>query len=84
MPKSKVKIKQKKSKEIMKMIKDGNLNNMFNKMLGVEQADPKVVQPKYYKCRKYISILAGFMEKFSTFKPLHSLCPNEIKNLNRK
>jgi len=78
-----VKVKKKKSKEIMKMIKDGDLNSMFNKMLGVDHADPKIVEPKYYRCRKYVSILAGFMEKFATYPPLHKLCPNEVKNLDQ-
>lgn len=86
MPKGRCKIKKvggKKSKEIMDMMKDGQLSNMFNQMLGVEAADPNIVSPKYKKCRIAISALSSYMSKFADNKMMRETFPAEIKNLEK-
>ena len=48
------KVKQRKPKELVKLVKDNNLTSIFNQMLGVESADPKIVGPRYENCKKMI------------------------------
>lgn len=85
MPKNKrvVKIKGKKSKEVMKMIKDGELTTMFNQMLGVEAADPEIVLPRYKKCQVAILALASYMKKFSENQLLSDLFSDEVENFKK-
>ena len=64
------------------MIKGGDLTNMFNRMLGIESADPEIVGPKFILCRKYISMLSVFMEKFATFPSMRNICPSEARHLD--
>ncbi len=77
------KVKGKRSKEVMKMIKDGKLTDMFNQMLGVEAADPQIVGPRYQKCRIIISTLSGFMGKFSDNESLNDLFTNQVENFKK-
>lgn len=75
------KIKQRKPKELIKLVKDNNLTSIFNQMLGVESADPKIISPKYEKCKKLVYILCGFLDKFANGKIMLSKFPEEKINL---
>jgi hypothetical protein len=82
---SKVKIKEKKmnSKELRKMIKDGNINEMFNQMLGIEAADPNIVIPRYKTCMVAIKVLAGKLLLFANNTQINALYPTDTFNIKK-
>jgi hypothetical protein len=81
MPKGKVVVKESKRKSILKMAKKDDLSGMFNKLLGTEAADPKIVLPKYKDCVSSLILLANYMCKFSTDKNILDSFPDEKNNL---
>jgi len=83
MPRVKVKERKMNSKELKKMIKDGNINEMFNQMLGIEAADPNIVIPRYKTCMIAIKVLAGKLLLFANNTHINALYPVEAVNIKK-
>jgi hypothetical protein len=68
---SKVKIKQ-----IKKVVGDADLNNMFEEMMGIKDADADIIVPKFVLVRNTIRHVCKVLTQFSLFKPLRKDFPS--------
>jgi hypothetical protein len=67
---SKVKIKQ-----IKKVVGDVDLNNMFEEMMGIKDAELDIIIPKFVLVRNTIRYICRVLNQFSTFAILRSDFP---------
>jgi hypothetical protein len=74
---SKVKVKQ-----VKKLVGDGNINGMFEEMMGVKDADPAIIAPKFIKLRNTLKHICKILMQFSTFLPLRNDFPECKKGLD--
>jgi hypothetical protein len=73
-----------KLKEIRKVIgdKNSNMNDMFQEMLGVKDADPYIIIPKFVKSRNLIRQIYKILKQLSSFQALRDDYPETITGLN--
>lgn len=60
-------------KEIKKLIGNsdgGNMNDMFEEMLGLKEADLEVIRPKMVRCKNIIRKIHGVLQQLGDFKVL--------------
>jgi hypothetical protein len=74
---SKVKVKQ-----VKKMVGDVNINGMFEEMMGVKDADPAIIAPKFVKLRNTLKHICKIFMQFSSFTPLRNDFPECKKGLD--
>lgn len=74
---SKVKVKQ-----IKKMVGDGGLNTMMEEMMGMKDADPEIIIPKFVSVRNTIRYVCKVLNQFSTFGPLRNDFPDIAPGLD--
>lgn len=67
---AKVKVRQ-----IKKAVGDGNINNMFEEMMGIKDADPEIIVPKFVKARNVVRHICKVLNQFATFGPLRTDFP---------
>lgn len=66
-----------------KLVNDGELTDMFNKMLGMEEPDPEIAKPRCESFEALATILATSAKKFSENEILLKHFPNEKENLKK-
>jgi hypothetical protein len=73
-----------KIKEIRKVISDqgSNINDMFQEMLGMKDADPYIIIPKFVKSRNIIRQIYKILKQLSTFQSIRDDYPETIKGLD--
>ena len=63
-------------KEIRKMLGDGgDLNEMFEEMLGLRAADPEIIRPKFVRVRDEIRAIYKVLHQLGNFVPLREDFP---------
>lgn len=74
---SKVKVKQ-----VKKMVVDGGLNTMMEEMMGMKDAEPEIIIPKFVTVRNTIRYICKVLNQFSTFGPLRNDFPEIAQGLD--
>lgn len=74
---SKVKVKQ-----IKKIVGDGGLNNMMEEMMGMKDAEPEIIIPKFVSVRNTIRYICKVLNQLSTFGPLRNDFPEIMQGLD--
>lgn len=59
----------------------GNINSMFEEMMGMKDCEPDIIRPKLVKIRNTVRHIYKVLIQFSTFVPLQSDFPNIIPHM---
>jgi len=64
-----------KIKELRKIVGDHGINDMFEEMMGIKDADPEIIIPKFVKARNLIIHIYKVLDQFCNFKTLQDDFP---------
>jgi hypothetical protein len=76
---SRVKVKQ--LKKMINVENGGNINEMFEEMMGVKDADNEIIRPKFVDTRNLLREIYKILRQFATFAPLQNDFPNIAQSL---
>jgi hypothetical protein len=73
-----------KIKEIRKVIsgQGSNINDMFQEMLGMKDAEPNIIIPKFVNSRNIIRQIYKILKQLSTFQPIRDDYPETRQGLD--
>lgn len=61
----------------------GNINNMFEEMIGTKDADPEIILPKFVKSRNLIKHIYRYLLQLGSYKELENLYFDIQKHLHQ-
>lgn len=70
------------TKTIQQVMGDVNLNTMFEEMMGVKDADPTIILPKFVSVRNTLRYIYKILNQFATFAPLRKDFPGIEQGLD--
>lgn len=59
----------------------GNINNMFEEMMGMKDCEPDIIRPKLVKVRNLLRHIYKVLVQFATFAPLQSDFPQTVPHM---
>lgn len=69
------------TKTIQQVLGDVNINTMFEEMMGIKDADPTIILPKFVTVRNTLRSIYKVLNQFATFVPLHNDFPEMKQGL---